>query len=131
MQGLHLTADLYQCGADGVLLTDVLVLAAACRTRTLRAGLTVVGETWHRFAGRQGQPGGVTGVLLLAESHVAVHTWPERGGVTLDVYVCNVEADNSATAEALMHSLIEAFAPQQVQLQSLRRGEMGPSAAGP
>jgi len=50
------------------------------------AGLTPVDGVFHRFP----LPGGVTGVVLLAESHVAVHTWPERGAVTLDVYVCNL-----------------------------------------
>jgi S-adenosylmethionine/arginine decarboxylase-like enzyme len=46
--------------------------------------------------------GGVTGVVLLAEYHVAVRTWPELGAVTLDVYVCNLHGDHSVKAEALM-----------------------------
>ena len=49
--------------------------------------------------------------MLLAESHLAVHTWPELEAATLDVYVCNFGADNSARAEALMAALIAAFAP--------------------
>jgi spermidine synthase len=43
---------------------------------------------------------GVTGTVLLAESHLAIHTWPETGSVTIDVYVCNFSADNSGKAHA-------------------------------
>ncbi len=73
--------------------------------------------------------GGVTGVVLLAESHLAVHTWPERGAVTLDVFVCNVGGDNSARAEALLAALVAAFEPRRVQRQSLRRGRFDTVAA--
>ncbi len=131
MQGLHLTADLYRCQSDATLLTDEAALAALCRQATLDAGLTIVGEKWHRFPDYQGQPGGVTGMLLLAESHLAIHTWPERGGVTLDVYVCNFETDNSARAEHLMAALESAFAPGDCQRQRLMRGERdGPAQPG-
>ncbi|MGB6241599.1 MAG: polyamine aminopropyltransferase [Castellaniella sp.] len=123
MQGLHLTADLYRCQSDIALLTDETVLADLCRQATLEAGLTIVGEKWQTFPDYQGQPGGVTGALLLAESHLAVHTWPERGGVTLDVYVCNFEADNSARAEQLMNRLEQAFQPTQSQREHLMRGD--------
>ena len=54
-----------------------------------------------------GQPGGITGTILLAESHLAIHTWPERAGVTLDVYVCNFTADNTGKAEQLFEALEE------------------------
>ena len=60
--------------------------------------------------------------MLLAESHLAVHTWPELGAATLDVYVCNLGADNSARAEALLDALIAAFAPARVERHALRRG---------
>ncbi len=96
-------------------------LVRCCREAVDAAGLTGVAELMHRFGPADGH-GGITGVILLAESHLAVHTWPELGGVTLDVYVCNYGADNSAKAEALMRSLIEAFAPAEVKRQVLRRG---------
>lgn len=115
MQGLHLAADLYQCACSQALMNEVAALSELCRARTLNAGLTLVGEKWHGFPGHEGQPGGVTGMLLLAESHVAVHTWPERNGVTLDVYVCNVTSDNSAKAERLMREIVDAFQPGQAQ----------------
>ena len=131
MQGLHLTADLYHCACATSLLTDAEALAAVCRTHTLDAGLTLVAEKWHTFPDFHGQPGGVTGMLLLAESHLAVHTWPERQGVTLDVYVCNFTGDNSDKAEQLIHVLEQTFQPGQSQRQRLQRGdEKGPSEAG-
>lgn len=131
MQGLHLTADLYRCACDASILTDADTLAALCRDRTLDVGLTLVGEKWHTFPEYQGEPGGVTGTLLLAESHLAIHTWPERNGVTLDVYVCNFEGDNSSKAEQLMNMLESAFQPGQSQRNRLWRGEAdGPAAQG-
>ncbi|MGQ9724918.1 MAG: polyamine aminopropyltransferase [Tepidimonas sp.] len=122
MQGLHLTADLYDCrGADG-LMTDAAVLAGLCRRHTTEVGLTLVDEKWYTFAPYNGQPGGVTGMLLLAESHLAVHTWPERRAVTLDVYVCNFTTDNSDKANALLREIVAAFQPGRCELHRLERG---------
>lgn len=119
MQGLHLTADLRGCDtAQRAVFTDPEALRTLCLAAVDASGLQAVGTLFHRFPA----PGGVTGVVLLAESHLAVHTWPELGAVTLDVYVCNLQADNSARAEALLAALQAPFAPAQVQLQRLRRG---------
>lgn len=104
------------------MLSDAEALAEPCRSAALAAGLTVVAEKWHRFPDRADGPGGVTGVLLLAESHVALHTWPERRGVTLDVYVCNFGRDNSARAEALLAALIGCFEPATQSVNRLQRG---------
>lgn len=122
MQGLHLTADLYDCrGADG-LMTDAAVLAGLCRRHTIGVGLTLVDEKWYPFPPYNGQPGGVTGMLLLAESHLAVHTWPERRAVTLDVYVCNFTTDNTPKAEALLREIVAAFQPGRTEIHRLERG---------
>ena len=118
MQGLHLTADLRGCAPDTAAFTDPGTLRRLCLQAVAAAGLQAVGELFHRFP----SPGGVTGVVLLAESHLAVHTWPELGAVTLDVYVCNLHADNSAAAEALLAALVAAFAPAALQQQRLLRG---------
>ncbi|WP_225785085.1 adenosylmethionine decarboxylase [Xenophilus sp. Marseille-Q4582] len=131
MHGLHLTADLYDCQCAPPLLVSEAALAPLCRTHTQAAGLTVVGEKWFSFPSQNGRPGGVTGTLLLAESHLAVHTWPELGHVTLDVYVCNYAADNTQRAEQLMHALVAAFAPQRRQVNRLLRGALDASATAP
>jgi spermidine synthase len=128
MEGLHLTADLHGCRCDPALLTDPARLADLCTSWTVGTGLTVVAQRWHKFPDHAGAAGGVTGMLLLAESHLAVHTWPELGGVTLDVYVCNFTGDNSGKAREVLSGLEHAFQPDRRRRQQLRRG--GPDAAG-
>ncbi len=127
MQGLHLTADLRGCAAGRPEMTETESLRHCCLAAVARAGLTPVGELFHRFvpaaAAAPGvAPSGITGVVLLAESHLAVHTWPELEAATLDVYVCNLGADNSARAEALMDALVTAFAPERIERHAHRRG---------
>jgi S-adenosylmethionine decarboxylase len=129
MQGLHLTADLRGCAADSALMTTPSALRATCLAAVAAAGLTPVGELFHRFSRATrdddrdtAAPCGITGVVLLAESHLAVHTWPELEAATLDVYVCNLGADNSARAEALLSALIAAFEPASVERHAIERG---------
>jgi S-adenosylmethionine/arginine decarboxylase-like enzyme len=71
-----------------------------------------------------GQPAGVTGTVVLAESHLAIHTWPEIGAVTLDVYVCNFSGDNSNRAHALFDEVIARFA-RPVEKKEVARGHLG------
>jgi spermidine synthase len=90
-----------------------------------------VGELFHAFPGlTHDQAGGVTGTVLLAESHLALHTWPEQQSVTLDVYVCNFSTDNSNKANQLITTLVELFEPDTANHQSLLRGEVGHNSAG-
>jgi len=128
MQGLHLTADLYGCGCAAELLIDAEALANLCRRAVADAQLTIVDEKYFTFPAYEGQPGGVTGAVLLAESHLALHTWPERSGVTLDVYVCNFSTDNSGKAEKLMDDLIVAFSPAEQNTNRILRGSADPSS---
>ena len=126
MHGLHLTADLRDCPADRAVMTEPGTLRAVCLRAVRGAGLEAVGELFHRFTpapgATPGAPVGITGVVLLAESHLAVHTWPEIASVTLDVYVCNLGADNSARAHSLLAELIAAFAPGRIERHALQRG---------
>ena len=103
-------------------MADPATLRGLCLQAVAGAGLQAVGELFHRFP----PPGGVTGVVLLAESHLAVHTWPELGAVTLDVYVCNLGGDNSARAQALLLALQTAFAPMAAVHHHVLRGQPGP-----
>ncbi len=119
MQGLHLTADLRHCATRQPAFTEPEALRRLCLNAVAGAGLQAVGELFHRFP----PPGGVTGVVLLAESHLAVHTWPELAAVTLDLYVCNLGRDNSDAAEKAMAALVAAFEPATVQRQALHRGQ--------
>jgi spermidine synthase len=127
MQGLHLTGDLFDCSCTSALLTDLDKLSTLCRDATVAAGLTIVDEKYHVFPDWNGQPGGITGAVLLAESHLAVHTWPERRGVTLDVYVCNFTDDNSGKAQQLFDALMVAFRPTSQAVNRIIRGDLAAS----
>lgn len=131
MQGLHLTADLYDCACSHDLMLDDAAIAALCGAQTQAAGLTRVEERWVKFPDYQGQPGGVTGTILLAESHLAIHTWPETGNVTIDVYVCNFSGDNTGKAQALMDGVVAAYRPVKAVRQQLWRGDISPASEAP
>ena len=124
MQGLHLTADLHRCQCAPQWLTDATLLGERCVLAVGAAGLQAVAQVVHAFPGTAHGPGGVTATVLLAESHLCVHTWPEQQAVTLDVYVCNFGGDHSAKAHALMAALVALFEPGCVQRNSLTRGKM-------
>ena len=126
MDGLHLTADLRGCRCDGAWLTDAHRLLARCVALVQTAGLQSVAQLAHTFPATTQGPGGVTATVLLAESHLCVHTWPEQRGATLDVYVCNLGADHSAKAHTLLSSLLVLFDAEQVQQQALQRGSVSP-----
>lgn len=120
MKGIHLIADLYHCKCKAEFLTDLNVLEPQIVQAVQQAEMQVVGVRFHQF-----EPVGVTGVVLLAESHVAVHTWPEQGEggyVTLDVYVCNHTGENRAKAERLFDQLIALFSPIDVEYHAVERG---------
>ena len=129
MQGLHLTADLHGCQCAGAWLLDAAALGRACADAVRAAGLQAVGQLFHGFPATAHGPGGVTATVLLAESHLCVHTWPEQRAVTLDVYVCNFGADHSDKAHALMDALLVLFEPTTVDRHTLQRGEVNWSAA--
>ncbi len=132
MQGLHLTSDLRGCARAGRLMTDPVALRAHCLHAVAASGLHPVGELFHAFAARGAcldeTPGlgGITGMVLLSESHLAVHTWPEFGAVTLDVYVCNLHADNSARAQDLLCALEAGFGAAGSTRSQLCRGAAPP-----
>lgn len=126
MNGLHLIADLHDCRCARALLFDAAELESFCVAGCTRHGLTVVGRLFHAFRDAAGAPAGVTGTVVLAESHLAVHTWPEVAGVTLDVYVCNFSGDNSTNARNLFAEIIAAFAPTRLEKKEVARGHLTP-----
>jgi spermidine synthase/S-adenosylmethionine decarboxylase len=121
MNGLHLIAELHDCRCEPRLLRSVDALREICLAVCAVPGLTPVGQLFHQF-GSAAEPAGATGAVILAESHLAVHTWPELNAVTLDLYVCNFSRDNSAAARAACAQLIAAFAPQHVEKREVMRG---------
>lgn len=118
MNGLHLIGDLTGCRCDPQLLLDGERFRAKCLDMVAASGLTTMDATFHQFEGS-----GFTGTVVLAESHLAIHTWPERQGLTLDVYVCNYSGDNSAKARKLFGQLVGYFQPTEVAKHEVDRGE--------
>jgi S-adenosylmethionine decarboxylase proenzyme len=119
MDGIHLLGEWYGCPADTPEFTRSEALRAVCLKATRDAGLTVVGDAFYQF-----QPQGVTGTVLLAESHLAIHTWPERSFVTVDVYVCNLATDNSDKAQRLFSALEAVLKPARTKYQVIHRGSV-------
>ncbi len=122
MKGLHIIADLYNCQKSEILVSAEK-LRTLCVSACREVGLTVLGEHFYQFDGADGaKNGGATGAVVLAESHLAIHTWPERHGATLDIYVCNFTADNTSKAEKLYAILLKAFKPGDVMVERVMRG---------
>lgn len=115
--GHHLLADFWVEDAEPLrrVGTWEALLPEACRA----AGATVLGARFHQF-----RPEGVTGIVLLAESHASVHTWPEAGLVTLDVFTCGA-LDAAAIVEAVRRRL----APVRERVTAVARGDVAQPAA--
>jgi S-adenosylmethionine decarboxylase len=118
VHGLHLTADLYRCRCDAAWLADARQLGPWCLQAMQAVGLQPVGEVFERVPA----PGGIAGAVLLADAHVAVHTWPAERAATLDVYLGQA-GDGPAKARALMTALVDRFEPEWTEQRSLDRGD--------
>ena len=81
MVGKHCILELYDCDQDK--LDNEVFLRDAITTAAKSAGATLLNLITHRF-----EPQGVTGLALLAESHISIHTWPESGYAAVDVFTC-------------------------------------------
>jgi S-adenosylmethionine decarboxylase len=112
--GSHILADLYGVAPD--LLRDRIALESLLRTAALGAGAQVLGSRFHSF----GAGDGVTGVVLLAESHISIHTWPESAFAAADIFMCGAADSNRALAV-----LLDAFAPVRQHIETVERGLAG------
>ena len=109
--GTHLLVDLF--GADIAVLCDPEAIETALVEAATSAGATVLNTDFHHF-----QPnGGVSGVVVLAESHISIHTWPERSFAAVDVFMCG-----DCRPISTLPILRAAFKPAHVGLQENRRG---------
>lgn len=111
MVGRHLLADL--TGIAPGLLADPLQIEQILRQAARAGDATVLAGHFHHFGPQQG----VTGVLLLMESHLSVHTWPEHGYAAIDIFMCG-----EAGADAALAALIAALQPTQQQIFKHDRG---------
>jgi S-adenosylmethionine decarboxylase proenzyme len=109
--GKHIVADFAGCDS-GLLNQKDFIKQMMCDAATL-AGATVIDVSFHEF-----QPQGVSGVVVLAESHISIHTWPERGYAAMDFYTCGDHTDPSLAVEHAKQTLRAA----RVFTTSLLRG---------
>jgi len=107
--GVHLIIDLY--GAKG--LDDIDLVEATLRRCVDAACATLLHIHVHHF-----QPNGISGVAVLAESHISIHTWPDASYAALDVFMCG-----KATPDACIPVLREAFQAARVEVNELLRGQ--------
>jgi S-adenosylmethionine decarboxylase len=107
--GTHLIVDLWEARR----LDDLDVAERALRDAAAAAGATLLHVHLHHFS----RNGGISGVAVLAESHISIHTWPELGYAALDVFMCG-ECDPNRALPVLR----EAFAPGRIAVAEHRRG---------
>ena len=79
--GKHLLLELNDC--DKEVLNDLSFLKGILLAAATEAGATVLGESFHHF-----NPQGVSGVVVITESHLLIHTWPEYGYAAADIFTC-------------------------------------------
>ena len=108
--GAHLIIDLY----DAKRLDDLDHIEAALRACVDASGATLLHIHLHHFEPN----GGVSGVAVLAESHISIHSWPENGYAALDVFMCG-----NATPEACVPVLRAAFKPGRIAVSEILRGQ--------
>jgi len=106
--GVHLIVDLH--GAKG--LDDIDLIETALRRCVDAAGATLLHVHLHHF-----QPNGVSGVAVLAESHISIHTWPDAGYAALDVFMCG-----KAEPDKCIPVLRQIFNPKRVAVNEILRG---------
>jgi S-adenosylmethionine decarboxylase len=107
--GTHLILDMW----DASNLSDAEVVEAALRQAAEDAGATLLNVDLHCFTPN----GGITGIAVLAESHISIHTWPERSYAAVDVFMCG-----DAKPYKAIDILREALEPKLMTLSEHRRG---------
>jgi S-adenosylmethionine decarboxylase len=111
MLGSHVLADL--AGIDAALLRDAARLETILTEAAQRAGARVIGAHFHHFGGEHG----VTGVVLLAESHITIHTWPEHRFAAVDAFMCG-----AARAADAVDAIAAALGTRAQVRQQVARG---------
>ncbi|MBD5780954.1 adenosylmethionine decarboxylase [Pelagicoccus sp. NFK12] len=109
--GTHILLELNQCPAALLLEKDTLETALVQSAEA--AGATVVKPIFHQFS-----PHGLSGVVVIAESHIAVHTWPEHSYAAIDIFTCG----DPVIASRIQAEIEKRFAPAQVSGQTITRG---------
>ena len=111
--GRHLLIELYDCERE--VLNDLSSVREIMLKAAVDCGAVVMGDSFHRFS-----PQGVSGVVIIAESHLSVHTWPEYGYAAADIFTCGTTVDPQIAAEVL----VEGLGCRNPNLTEIQRGIM-------
>jgi len=109
-RGQHLLAEYYGCPTS--ILDDESAIRSLLHRAAEAAGATVVASVFHRFA-----PQGVSGVVVVEESHLSIHTWPEAGYAAVDFFTCGECFPERAHA-----ALLDGLAPERSEILNVERG---------
>lgn len=112
--GRHLVADFYGCPPDKLSNTSGLIKILKEAAKAAR--VEVVGEFSKKFD----EPGGVSAVLIIKESHLSIHTWPEYGYAAIDIYTCGRSIEPWGALEIIK----EELQPESVTIMEVKRGIM-------
>ncbi|MFN3533545.1 MAG: adenosylmethionine decarboxylase [Candidatus Brocadia sp.] len=112
--GRHIILEMWGCCKDIIDNVDVVKEILTKATKSTKA--TLVDVVCHRFS-----PYGVTGVAILAESHISVHTWPEYGYAAADIFICGGNSINPQNAASFM---IQAFHAKETSMLEFKRGNL-------
>ena len=96
--GRHLLAEFYDCNSN--ILNNVQMIEQVMTEAAVACGATVVEKNFHLF-----NPYGVSGVVIISESHLAIHTWPEYGYAAVDLFTCGTSCDPKIAYEYLQEKL--------------------------
>ena len=110
--GTHLVLELKDCRRE--LLADLNFLRSTLISAAKEAGATVLGDSFHSFDPYDG----VSGVVIIAESHLSIHTWPEYGYAAIDIFTCG----NSLLADRAVDLLVRALESRNTSVVELKRG---------
>ena len=109
--GRHLLVELHDCDKEA--LNDLGFLREAMLDAAIDCGAVVLGDSFHHFS-----PQGVSGVVIIAESHLSVHTWPEYGYAAVDIFTCGTTVEPEKAARVL----IEKLGSKNHSLTEIQRG---------
>ena len=109
--GRHLLLEMMEC--DREVLNNKDVLRRHLVESAIEAGATPIQDAFHSF-----NPFGVSGFVVIAESHLSIHTWPEYGYAAVDVFTCGKLIDPTVAAR----SLVKRLKAKQVNLIEVKRG---------
>ena len=111
--GRHFIVEMWGC--DNEMIHDPEKVMDILHSAVKDARATVIKSASHQF-----DPSGVTGIAILAESHISIHTWPEEGYVAADIFTCGTNTDPALGVQ----SLIDGFKPENSSTMELKRGNV-------